>query len=303
MLSDRPYMRGDYQRETTSGLTWLLSAIIAGFVLQVFLGSSWLSGAGDRLENLLALTIPAFQEGWVWTLFTHSFLHSTSFIFHIVGNCLLLYFLGRELLPLLGTRRFLGLYFVATVVGGLAWMAVHWRFGSGELIGATSAIDALIIVFACFMPNKRMNFLLFFVFPVTLRPKHIAGFLVVLDVFVLLVYELPGATLPFDMEMASSAHLGGMLTGLLYYRYVHRAAWFNPEDRADVELPRWIKKARKPGPVAPQPEPVAVPPPSRQDIRAEVDRILDKINSKGFAALSADEKRILDEARDLLSRQ
>jgi hypothetical protein len=149
-----------------------------------------------------------------------------------------------------------------------------------------------------------MNFLLFFVFPVTVKPKHIAASLVGLDVFVLLVYELPGAKLPFDMNMASSAHLGGMLTGLLYHRFVHSAAWFNPEDRADMELPRWIKRARKAKVPVPESEVSAVPPPySREDIRAEVDRILDKINSQGFAALSAEEKRILDEARDLLSRQ
>jgi hypothetical protein len=37
-------------------------------------------------------------------------------------------------------------------------------------------------------------------------------------------------------------------------------------------------------------------------LRAEVDRILDKINSEGFGALTAEEKRLLDEARDLLSR-
>jgi membrane associated rhomboid family serine protease len=304
MLSDRPYMRGDYQREKTSGLTWLLSAMIAGFVLQVILGSSWLSGAGDRLENLFALTIPGFENAWLWTLFTHSFLHSTSFIFHIVINCLALYFLGRELSPILGTRRFLGLYFVATLVGGLAWIAAHWQFGSGQLIGATAAIDALFIVFACFFPNKQLNFLLFFVFPVTIRPKHIAAFLAVLDVFVLLVYELPGAMLPFDMQMASSAHLGGMLTGLLYYRFVHNAQWFNPEDRGDVELPRWIKRAKKTSAAPPVFDITAAPPPnSPQEIRAEVDRILDKINSDGFGALTAEEKRVLDEAKDLLSRQ
>ena len=304
MLSDRPYMRGDYQREKTSGLTWLLSAMIAGFVLQVVLGSSWLSGAGDRLSNLMALTIPAFENGWLWTLFTHSFLHSTGFIFHIVGNCLVLYFLGRELIPMMGSRRFLGLFFVATVIGGLAWTAVHWRFGSGQLIGATAAMDALFIVFACFVPNKQMNFLLFFVFPLTIKPKHIAGFLAGLDVFVLLVYELPGAKLPFDMEMASSAHLGGMLTGLLYHRFVHSAAWFNPEDRPDVELPRWIKRARKSAPAAQAVDVTATPAQnSRQDIRAEVDRILDKINSHGFSALSPEEKRVLDDAKDLLSRQ
>jgi hypothetical protein len=41
----------------------------------------------------------------------------------------------------------------------------------------------------------------------------------------------------------------------------------------------------------------------REDLRAEVDRILDKINSDGFGALTADEKRLLDDARDLLSRR
>mgnify|MGYP006139679347 CR=1 FL=1 len=37
--------------------------------------------------------------------------------------------------------------------------------------------------------------------------------------------------------------------------------------------------------------------------RTEVDRILDKINSQGFASLTPDEKRVLDDAKDLLSRQ
>jgi membrane associated rhomboid family serine protease len=303
MLSDRPYMRGDYEREKTSAITWLLSALIAGFVLQVLLGSNWMRGASDRLENLFALTIPGFQDGWLWTLFTHSFLHSPSFIVHIVGNCLALYFLGRELIPILGSRRFLGLYFAATVLGGLAWTAVHWRFGSGQLIGATAAIDALFILFACFAPNTPLNFLLFFVFPVTIKPKHVAAFLVGLDVFVLLVYEMPGAKLPFDAEMASSAHLGGMLTGFLYYRFVHNARWFNPDDRPEVELPRWIKRAKRTA----HPPAMAVnltpPQASREDIKAEVDRILDKINSQGFNALTPEEKRALDDAKDLLSRQ
>lgn len=303
MLSDRPYMRGDYQREKTSALTWLLSAIIAGFILQVILGASWLSGAGDRLDNLMALTIPGFQNGWAWTLFSHSFLHSPTFIFHVVVNCLMLYFLGRELMPMLGTKRFLGLYVAATVIGGLAWLAVHWRFGSGQLIGATAAIDALFIVFACFAPNKQMNFLLFFIFPVTIRPKHIAAFLAAVDVFLLLVYELPGAKLPFEMEMASSAHLGGMLTGLLYFRFIHNATWFNPEDRPAAVLPRWTKGTKRAASATPvfeiESESVS---PSRRDIRAEVDRILDKINSQGLSALTAEEKRVLDDAKDLLSR-
>jgi membrane associated rhomboid family serine protease len=304
MLSHRPYMRGDYQREKTSALTWLLSAIIGGFLLQLLLGTNWFSNAGNRLESFLGLTLPALEQGRIWTLFTYSFLHSPAFIFHVVGNSLALYFLGRELIPMLGTRRFLGLYGLATLVGGLAWSAAHWRLGSGELIGATAAIDALFIVFACFFPNQPMTFLLFFVVPVTIKPKHIAWFLVGFDAVVMLAYELPGTPLPFDATIASSAHLGGMLTGLLYYRFIHSARWFNAEDRANVELPRWIKRNRRPEAAEAEFEVNLAPPtPSRADLRAEVDRILDKINSEGLGALTAEEKRMLDEAKDLLSRK
>jgi membrane associated rhomboid family serine protease len=141
MLSDRPYMRDDYPRERTSVLTWLISALVAGFVLQVVFKSPWLVGShGDQLQEFLGLSIPGLRQGSAWTLLTHSFLHSPGFIFHILGNVLALYFLGRELMPMLGSRRFLGLYGAATIVGALAWTAVHWRLGGNDtLIGATAA--------------------------------------------------------------------------------------------------------------------------------------------------------------------
>lgn len=299
-------MRGDYPREKTSALTWLLSAIIGGFLLQVVFGSNWLSGGGGRIEHTLALSIGALQEGRLWTLLTHAVLHSPGFIFHVIGNGLALFFLGRELIPLLGTRRFLGLYGAATLAGGLAWTAVHWRMGAGQHLGSTAAIAALFVVFACFHPNQPLSFLLFFVVPVTIKPKHVVSAFVAFALTVLFVYELKGAPLPFDMSISSSSHLAGMLTGYVYFRFVHRARWFNPEDRAAVETPRWMRRTRKPvlatTEVAAEPIAPPTPPPSRADVRAEVDRILDKINSQGFASLTPAEKRLLDDARDLLSR-
>ena len=38
-------------------------------------------------------------------------------------------------------------------------------------------------------------------------------------------------------------------------------------------------------------------------LKKEVDRILDKINSQGFGALTDSEKKILDEAGDLLKKR
>lgn len=301
MLSDRPYMRGDYQRERTSVLTWLISAIVAGFVLQLLLGQPWIPD-GSRMMNGLALSVPALRSGWLWTLFTYSFLHDPHFIPHVAVNLFILYLLGRELLPMLGRKRFLALYGTATVVGGLAWTAVHWHgMGDHQLVGATAAIDALFIVFACFFPDQELNFLLFFLFPVTLRPKYIAGALVAFDLVSLVFCELPNIALPYDIKLASSAHLGGMLTGFIYYRFVYDTNWFGPGSRApDLALPRWLKRDKKPiTPALPAPAAPSTP----EEIRAQVDRILDKINSQGFGALTAEEKRILDDAREVLSRR
>ena len=298
MLSDRPYMRDDYSPQRTSVLAWLICGTIAGFVLQVVVGSPWFGG-GVPLERIFGVTISGIRQGHIWVLLTHSFLHSTTNLFHLVGNLLALYFLGRELLPMLGARRFLGIYASALAFGALVWTAVHWRLG-GTLFGATAGIDALLIVFACFYPNQELNFLLFFVLPVTIKPKHLAIGLVAVDLFGMLFYEIPGSALPFDMILANSAHLGGMTVGWLYFRYVHHARWRVGSGRADVELPRWLKRSTR----------VATPAPitqvnvgNREDLRAEVDRILDKINSHGFGALTPAEKRVLDEAKDLLSRR
>ncbi len=297
-------MREEYQRERTSALTWLISAIIAGFILQLIVGSPLVRNA-VRFEELFALSPAALRHGWGWTLLTHSFLHSTDFIVHLLFNVLALYFLGRELVPMLGTRRFLSIYAAATVVSGLAWSVVHWRHGSDTLIGATAAIEALFIVFACFFPNQQISFLLFFLFPVTLKPKHVAYALTIVGLVGFFCYELPGNPLPLEIAFASSAHLGGILTGYFYYRFVHDGRWFTSQDSAEIELPRWLKRRSRPAPAPAK----ALPPPStasansREDIRAEVDRILDKINSQGFAALTPEEKRALDDAKQVLSRR
>ena len=305
MLSDRPYMRGDYEREKTSVLTWLISAIVAGFIVQLVLGSGWLGGS--RINDFLGLSPRSLERGWLWTLLTHAFLHSPAFVVHAIFNVLALYFLGRELQPMLGTKRFLGLFVVATIVGGLAWTGVHWTHGANELhLGATAAVDALFIVFACFFPNQQITFLLFFIFPVTLRPKHVALFLVGFSLMTLLMFEIPGAAMPFGMVISSSAHLGGMLVGYLYYRFVHESRWsLGSPDRPEMELPRWLKRNKRPAATPAYQvnlEP-ASPERDRDSIRAEVDRILDKINSEGFSALTPEEKRILDDAKDLLSRR
>jgi membrane associated rhomboid family serine protease len=288
-------MRDSYTRRRTSALTWLLSATAAAFLIQLLFARSLPIG----LEWTFGLSPMALRAGHVWTLLTYGFLHSTDYLLQVVAYLLIIYFAGREVLPILGGRRFLGLYAAALVGGGLCWLGVHWRHAD-MLMGASAGVWALVALYACFYPNRETTVLLFFFLPVTFKPKYLAYCLVAVDLFGLVYYELMGAASP--LSAAHSAHLGGMAVAWVYYRYLHEARWSLSRGRPEIELPRWLKqrKAAK----APAPAPAfSVNVGNRGHLRAEVDRILDKINSEGFGSLSADEKRILDEARDSISRR
>jgi len=95
-----------------------------------------------------------------------------------------------------------------------------------------------------------------------------------------------------------------MAAGWLYFRYVHESDRKGFNRRVAVGLSPWLKRSSMP-PITlpPAPAPAArLAPNARAGVRAEVDRILDKINSHGLGALTIAEKRVLDEAKDLLSR-
>ena len=187
--------------------------------------------------------------------------------------------------------------------GGLAWAGVHAGAGADSLLGATAGVMALLVVFACFYPNEPISFLLFFVVPVTVRPKYVVAGVAALEGIGLVLAEIPSVALPFDLTLACSAHLGGMAVGLLYFRFVHHARWFNPQDRAPADPVRQTVLAHRSAAATPaEAFSPPTPPLSRADLRAEVDRILDKINSEGLSALSVGEKRVLDEAKSGLSR-
>ena len=287
-------MRDDYRPPKTSVVVWLIAAIVAGFLLQtIFL--RWF-GVGRTFVDLFALSVDGITSGKVWTLLTYSFLHSPSNLLHVIANLLGLYFLGRELLPVVGSKRFLWFYGAAAASGGLLWLAANWTTG-GVVWGASAAVYGLLTIFACFYPNRQVTFLLFFVVPVTVKPKYVAYVLLGLDLCGFLFYEIMGAASPFGF--AHSAHLGGMLAGWVYYRYIHEGKWSFGR-AASFEMPKWARKRETASASAPK---YKVNLTDRSDLRAEVDRILDKINSQGFGSLTDQEKRVLDSAKDLLSRR
>lgn len=309
MLSDRSYMRDDYPRETTSVLTWLLCATVSGFILQhIFL--KWMGlGAYRSFEQLLSLTSDGILSGKLWTIATYSLLHDPDNFLHLLGNLLGIYFLGRIILPLLGPKRFLWLYISGVASGGLLWMAAN--FGDqAPLIGASAGVGALLVFFAALNPDRPITLLLFFVVPVSVKPKWLVLFLLGFDLLGFLLSEL--STGRGFMGIAHSAHLGGFAAGWLFFYYVHQGgeSAFG-RSTPSVELPAWLKRSKR-QPVKSTAYKVNVGGGQKAssssssphlDLKAEVDRILDKINVDGFGALTDDEKRILDRAKDSLNKR
>lgn len=301
MLSDRTYSLGPPRRSSTSVLIWLLSALIAGFAIQLFFHYLLGERAGAALDRLLTLSPASLQAGRIWTLASYSFLHDTGamVLLHLLFNAMWLWFLGRELLPLLGSGRFLALWFGGVALGGLVWSVTHWHSG-GELIGASAGVMALLMLFTCIQPDHRVRILIFFV-PVTFVAKYLTLTLAVVDMAGMVAFEVLGMSSPLDW--AHSAHLGGMAAGWMYFRWVYQREWRNPDRPAELVLPRWLRRHRPTAATPPAESLPAVDACSTPDrLKAEVDRILDKINSHGFGALTPDERQILDRARGLLGK-
>ena len=58
----------------------------------------------DPLASLLGLRAASFAAGAWWQFLTFPFLHEGPWPFHVLTNMLLLYFAGREVEPIVGTR-------------------------------------------------------------------------------------------------------------------------------------------------------------------------------------------------------
>lgn len=293
----RDYMREDYPRERTSVIVWLICALVAAFILQnVFW--RWFN-AEDLITQYVALSAGSISHFRLWTLVSYAFLHDPNNLLHIIFVIVGLYFIGREVLAALGTKSFLALYFASAVFGGIVWQAIHWG-SAASLQGASAAISGLFYLFVCLNPNRPITFLLLFI-PITLpKTKYLAYAAALVDLFGFAFYELSGG----GSAVAHSAHLGGMLLGLGYYRFVYRKpalswpfSWPRSREEAEVIPPRWASKAGQESEAS-----YRINFSERDRIKAEVDRILDKINSKGFGSLTTEEKRTLDEAKDLLNK-
>lgn len=133
-----------------------------------------------------------------WTILTNLFVHGN--IWHLLANMLTLFFFGRFLNGLVGTRSFFIIYLLGGIIGNILFMLFAFlgflTSPYSIVIGASGAVFSLGGALTVLVPKLKV-----YVFPL---PVAIPLWVAVIGGF--FIMSSPG--------IAWQGHLGGLLTGL-----------------------------------------------------------------------------------------
>jgi membrane associated rhomboid family serine protease len=283
----RPAFRGLW-----SATMALLVVNVVAFIIQ---------SAVERFSNVpiygwFALSVEGLRHGFAWQLLTYQLMHGGWL--HLLLNCWAIYVFGREVEETLGRNSFLALYFTSGVIGGLfqalAGVLLDGRFAA-PVVGASAGAFGLVAAFAVLYPERPLMLLLFFIIPVSMRAKFLLLFSALLTVF--------GILIPMD-NIAHAAHLGGMITGIVFVRYAIYWHWQWPRLRQPRPQPlRPLVKAplRASAQWGQTKARVDEDLPPEEFLSKAVDPILDKISAQGIQSLTERERKILETAREKMA--
>src|SRR5208282_4039954 len=300
MLDDREYMRQPVYRDRLRlpPMSFTIALLIVNAI--VFLIECAVYGYPLRFPpvgSYFALSVEGLKHGYVWQLLTYQFMHAG--LLHILLNGWAIYDFGRAIEETLGGRKFLTLFLTSGVIGGLFQTLAAWlwpEYFGGPVVGASAGAFGLVAAFAVLFPERELTLLLFFIIPVRLTAKMLLIFSAVLAVI--------GIVFPAD-NIANAAHLGGMLTGVVFIRqFIQGRGWPSafPSRRAGAGefIARWAGKSSLWRSEANPPDEDLS---TDEFVKSEVDPILDKISRHGIQSLTAGERKILEQARSRMAKR
>ena len=149
----------------------------------------------------------------IWQLVTYSFLHSTHSLMHLLMNMLTLWMFGSQEEQDWGSRKFLEFYFFCVIGAALVTVAVSYAVpGVSPLnptIGASGGIYGLLIAFGMLYGDREV---FLFPFPFSIKAKYLVG--IIIFIVVIATFQ------PSQGGVANFAHLGGLLFGFLYIKFI-----------------------------------------------------------------------------------
>lgn len=291
MLEDRSYMRSPSPRGAFGMSVWLMIVLTVIYAFQC-INDIYLR---TPFEAWMPMTYSGLRQGFIWQLLTFQFVHVN--LWHLAGNLITLWFFGRYVEGILGTRKFLIAYFISGFAGGILQgiLMLIWPSHFGLAVyGASAGVSGIFAIFA--MLESQSEIRLYFVFPVKAR--------VLLYVFGGIALFFTLVPTPREGGVAHAAHLGGILAGLAYIHWDSRRVpinWNPLQGRrrkrqlvqAAAQVTRW--RGNREGQSA------DLPP--DEFISKEVDPILDKISAHGIHSLTPHERQILEAARAKMGKR
>lgn len=180
---------------------------LIGINVLVFVFKEMLDRRGRIIvDDLFGLSGEGLMSGMVWQPLTYQFVHAG--LFHLVVNMIGLWFAGNILERILGVRRFVQLFLVAGIAGGLLQMLYD---SNTVLVGASGSVCGLIAAFSTLYPRMPITVLLFFVIPVRMQAMWLGISVVILSAL-LLISGLFG-------NIGNVAHIGGAVAGFAWVRF------------------------------------------------------------------------------------
>lgn len=228
------------------------------------------------VQDYLGISKAGVRDAYAWQFISAMFLHDGPW--HLVGNMLVLYLLGRDLESILGPRHFLYLYLAGAIAGELGHLFLMPV--DSILLAASGGVAAVLMAYATILPELELTATMFFMVPLRLKAKHLAYGAIVLGL-VLLCIDRTGT-------VTHSAYLGGCAAGWLY---AHLLGFGRPSF-----LQRFLRQRRI---EAERYQQMTVD----QLMTEEIDPLLEKISQRGFVGLSRSERRSLLKARDSILRK
>ena len=254
---------------------------------------------GPNIENWFALPQDFFDFlVQPWSIVTYSFLHGD--IFHILWNMYILYVAGRILLNLFDAKRFLNVYFLGVILGGLLFLLCYNIFPTlmgqqTSLIGASAGVMAVLIFVCTYIPNQEVRVIFF-----NVKLWQVGVFVVLMDL----------VRIPMGSNIGGHlAHLGGALLGYVYARQLYHGTDIGEgfskfmDGISDLfkKSTATVGNGRKKAPMKTvyrkqTGSARSTSKASRDDHQQKIDAILDKISKSGYESLSKAEKDYLFKA-------
>ncbi len=290
-ISSRDY----YRNETGHSPGWmsghgatrgLIVITFAVFVAQVLFGDP--TGSAPSLVDLWCALDPSdVAHGQVWRVVTYAFLHDRYDLLHLVLNMLTLWFFGRAVEQLYGSRELVWFYIAAATVCGVGFTAWGWAFGlHHSVVGASGAVMAVLMLFARHYPHEKVSIMGL----ISIEAQWLVVVFAIFDLYPVLS-ALGGGVRTRDDRVAHIVHLAGLAFGWLYFQQGWRlsSGWNRIAGGLSLRLRR-LTAGRRLKVYQPEPEEEPI------DLEAEVDRILAKIHEHGTESLTAREQSIMEQA-------